>query len=89
MAASKAALAAHLKPDEWKSESDCPEQNLLSFDKYCKRFVKWLNITGMSGERADLIWDLFCMTGGEQLEDMLTKQAGVNMIHIPERRADA
>ena len=62
-----------MKPDEWKADSECPEQNLLSFDKYCKRFKKWLNITGMAGEREYFIWDLFCMTGGEELEDLLTQ----------------
>ena len=82
MAASKAALAAHIKPDEWKADPDCPEQNLLSFKKYCKKFQRWVNLTGMSGEREDYIWDLFCMTGGEQLEDLLTQQAKVNMVHL-------
>ena len=59
MAASRAALAVHMKPDEWKAQPDCPEQNLLSFDKYCKRFRKFLNITDMAGQREDVIWDMF------------------------------
>ena len=75
-----------MKPDEWKSQPDCPEQNLLSFDKYCKKFMKWLNITDMTGQREDVIWDMFCLTGGEELEDLLTVQAGVDIIHLPERR---
>ena len=78
-----------MKPDEWKSVPDSPEQNLLAFDKYCKRFWKWLNITGMTGERKDIIWDMFCMTGGEDLEDLLNQTAKVNMIHLPARQADA
>ena len=81
-------MAAHLKPEEWKADPDCPEQNLLSFEKYCKRFRKWVNITGMAAEREDVIWDLFCMTGGEELEDLLSQQAGVNMVHLEERRAN-
>ena len=89
MAASRATLATHLKPDEWKADPDCPEQNVLSFDKYCKRFQKWLNITRMTGEREDVIWDMFCMTGGEELEDLLTQQAEVNMVHEPARQANA
>ena len=89
MAAARATLAAHLKPDEWKAQPDCPEQNLLSFDKYCKRFMKWLNITNMAQEREDVIWDSFCMTGGEELEDLLTVQAGVNMVYVPGRVANA
>ena len=87
--ASRAALAAHLKPEEWKADPDCPENNLLSFDKYCKRFQKWLNITGMTGVRADIIWDMFFMAGGEELEDLLTQQTGVNMVHEPARQANA
>ena len=51
--AARATLAAHLKPEEWISDPDCPEQNLLSFEKYCKRFRKWLNVTGMTDERED------------------------------------
>ena len=62
---------------------------MLSFDKYCKRFRKWLNITGMTAEREDVIWDMFCMAGGEEMEDLLTHQALVNMVHIPEIRANA
>ena len=89
MAASRAAMAAHMKPGEWKAQPECPEQNLLSFDKYCKRFRKFLNITDMAGQREDVIWDMFCMTGGEELEDLLTVQAGVNMVHLEERRANA
>ena len=82
MAASRATLTAHMKPDEWKSDPDSPEQNLLAFDKYCKRFWKWLNITGMTGEREDIIWDMFCMTGGEELKDLLDQTAKVNMVHL-------
>ena len=87
--ASRAALAAHLKPEEWKANPDCPEQNLLSFDKYCKRFRKWLNITGMTGVREDIIWDMFTMAGGEELEYLLTQQAQVNTIHQLAQQADA
>ena len=86
--AARATLAAHLKPEEWKSDPDCPEQTLLSFDKYCKRFKKWLNITGMTNEREDVVWDMLCMAGGNDMEDLLTHQAQVNMIHLPEIRAD-
>ena len=81
-------MTAHLKPDEWKSDPDSPEQNLLSFDKYCKRFRKWLNITEMKDECADIIWDMFCMTGGEDLKNLLDQRAKVNMVHLPARQAD-
>ena len=86
--AARATLAAHLKPTEWKSDPDCQEQNLLSFDKYCKWFQKWLNITGMMDECEDVVWDMVCMTGGEDMDDLLTHQVMVNMIHLPEIRTD-
>ena len=66
--AARAQLAAHLKPDVWKSDPDCPENNLLSFEKYCKQFRKWLNITGMTGEREDIVWDMLTMAGEGQHE---------------------
>ena len=86
--AARATLAAHLKPEEWKSDPDCPEQNLLSFEKYLKRFRKWLNITGMTDEREDIVWDMLTMAGGEDMEDLLGQQAQVNMIHQPEIQLD-
>ena len=87
--AARATLAAHLKPEEWKADPDCLEQTLLSFDKYCKRFRKWLNIKGMSDERVGIVWDIFCMAGREELEDLLTHQVLVNMAHVPEIPGDA
>ena len=61
---------------------------LLSFAKYCKKFRKWLNITGMADERADIIWDMLCMAGGDEMEDLLTQQAQVDMVHLPMIPAD-
>ena len=61
-----------MKPEPWKSNPDRPKQNLIAFDKYCARFRKWLNITGMTEEREDIVWDMFCMAGGDELEDLLT-----------------
>ena len=88
-APARATLAAHLKPEEWKADPDCPEQNLLSFEKYCKKFKKWLNITGMADEREDIIWDMLTIAGGDDMEDLLAQQANVNMVHQPAIQADA
>ena len=69
------AARASLKPEPWKANPECPEQNLISFQKYTKRFLKWLNITGMTGQRNDIIWDMLCMAGGKQMRTYFCTEA--------------
>ena len=42
----------------------------------------------MTDEREDIVWDMLTMAGGDDMEDLLSQQANVNMVHLPEIRAD-
>ena len=78
-----ASIAASLNPGEWTSDVSS-EENLKTFNRYVTRFERWLDVCGMDGFSDKQKWQLLMATAGNDMEDLVLHQAGIQTKLIPE-----
>ena len=74
-AAAFASIGASLNPGEW-NKTTSPEENSRTFEKYITKFSRWMSVCSMDLNDKQK-WDLLLATGGDDMEDLVIHQAGV------------
>ena len=80
------AIAASINPGTWEKVAS-PEKNSKSFGKYMVKFNRWISVCGMAALTDKQKWDLLLATAGEDMEDMVVNQAGVEIRQVAQLNA--
>ena len=76
MAAAQNAIAQAGNPGLW-TKTTSPNENLTSFNRYIRMFRRWTSVAGLDGFNDKQMWDLLIITGGNDMEDLIQFQSGI------------